>query len=990
MLVKMNLPVAVAIIAAAACSALAQGSGAQRLGTRVGDRVSFPISGVSMYSEALEPTLQHWYQPATLFAEQHGQQWEYTNYARRQYQRYQSPNQEGDYFYDGFGDLVAQGWMIYDWRQVQPRIAESSRILKSTRFTNWFDRQVIAVDSKGDYSFSIMVGDEINTTLTPMTFRKAGFNGVMANLANSRARVTGLFSRISSPVLVEDRALSDERTNYTNLVAGRAEVNVTPQFILGVNFVNSHTTNGERKGFEGNPLKGNLATGQLREPVRSVLVRLSDDSPEDGHGGAALLARDIEITTTLTRPSALDPSVLVERDTVIIGSIAGFDAAEIQGGTLRNGLLTADGSESIVLRYVFSPGAGDSEAGTLRLLLQAPPFNLNLAEAENAVAAISNVRFRMVLANDYRVEMSSDRQTGRGVPQFRLVTRANGNIQNQVNGSEVVFDYNLPTANLIYGLSAELRDVGGFDFYGEVNVNTQFGKYPALPARTEHRAIAGSAGDKKALGWLANLAWSKGPWSASLEGFGMDDSYTTSVQPVNATGILDYSPESTNLLYDFVDDNDDNDRHPDQRRFNQGSLVPQQVGESILDRGGVADPEVFPGYDENGDFISDFNQNHSSVRTSFLPDYDEPFLRYASDRPQFLFGIDMNNNNWIDRFENDNLPDYPYKKDHWGYNGSAAVDLAPDIVLTVGQLREKKRKADEENLTIYGILTTERDMPGRGRLRFFDMIKLAQDDIEDPLSQWIVASEVFGDPGDDGGHFETVPDALPGQDTWINTFYADWTYDSPRRWRTLHRFKWETWRQRDTAIDYLLDEAGNRVLSDAEGIVTDDGVPVVLTDPLGPEGRNGRRTSGFFGFIDKAEYQHRAGILTITPKLKSEFLREVPFERTLAKRRSWDALLFLQMGFPVLNTTRIEAGLEQRFFYDLTGGEGELAARQLTGDFRGTVLAVQLTNPSEYLGYKLMTQMGLRYDRRSLEVADGEREKRTSGLFFVSIFAGLN
>lgn len=987
---KPNVPVAAAMIAMTACSALAQVAGGHRLGSRTGDRVTFPLNGVSMYAEALRPTVQRWYQPATLFSEYHGRQWEYTNYARSPYLRYQSSSQEGNYFYDGFGDLLTQGWIVYDWRQIQPRIAESSSILKSSQYVRWFDRQVIAMDSKGDYSFSIIVGDEINATLTPMTFRKAGFNGVMANLATRRARITGLFSRISSPVLVDDRVLNDQRTNYTNLVAGRAEVNLSPQMTIGVNFVNSHTTNGERDGLEGNPLKGNLATGQLREPVRSVLVRLSDDSPQDGKGGAVLIARDIEITTTLVRPSALDPSVLVERDTVIIGNVSGFDAVEIQGGTVKDGLLTADGSDSIVLRYVLSPTSGDSEAGSLRLLLQRPPFDLTLAEAEDAVAAISRVRFRMLLANDYRVEMSSDRQTNRfGVPQFRLVERADGNIKNQVNGSEVVFDYNLPTANLIYGLSAELRNVAGFDFYGEFNVNTQYGKYPAV-GKGEHPAIAGTAEDESAIGWLANLAWSGGPWSASLEGFGMDDAYTTSVQPVNATGILDYSPESTNLLYDFVDDNDDDDRHPDQKRFNQGSLVPQELGDFVLDRAGVADPEVFPGYDENGDFISDFNQNHSSVRTNLLPDYDEPFLRYDSDRPQFLFGTDMNNNNWVDRFENDNLPDYPYKKDHWGYNGNAAVELMPKVTLTAGRLSEARRKTDDENLTTYGILTAERDLPGRGRLRLFNMLKLAADHIEDPLSQWTVSSPAFGDPGDDGGHFEAISDPLAAQSTWINTFYADWSYDSPRQWRTLHRFKWETWRQRDSDIEYVLDEAGNRVLVDTQGNPAVDGEPVVLFDPLGPEARNGRRASGFFGFIDKAEYRHYWGILTVSPKVKSEFLSEVPFARSLEKRRSWDTLLFLQVGFPALSSTRIEAGLEQRFFYDLAAGEDELVARRLSGDFRGTVLALQVTNPSQYLGYKLLTQIGMRYDRRSLEIVDAAREKRTSGLFFVSLFAGLD
>ena len=71
-----------------------------------------------------------------------------------------APSLEGDVFYDGFGSLITRGWLIYDWRQVQPRIAESSQIFKASQYMRWFNRQLLAVDSKGDYSFSILVGDE--------------------------------------------------------------------------------------------------------------------------------------------------------------------------------------------------------------------------------------------------------------------------------------------------------------------------------------------------------------------------------------------------------------------------------------------------------------------------------------------------------------------------------------------------------------------------------------------------------------------------------------------------------------------------------------------------------------------------------------------------------------------------------------------------------------------------------------------------------------
>ena len=78
------------------------------------------------------------------------------------------------------------------------------------------------------------------------------------------------------------------------------------------------------------------------------------------------------------------------------------------------------------------------------------------------------------------------------------------------------------------------------------------------------------------------------------------------------------------------------------------------------------DDRVFPGWDQNNDFIPDFNQNDNAVRANRRPDYDEPFLRFDVDRPEFLFGVDMNNNFWVDQFENDDQPDYPYRKDHRG------------------------------------------------------------------------------------------------------------------------------------------------------------------------------------------------------------------------------------------------------------------------------------------------------------------------------------
>ena len=90
-----------------------------------------------------------------------------------------------------------------------------------------------------------------------------------------------------------------------------------------------------------------------------------------------------------------------------------------------------------------------------------------------------------------------------------------------------------------------------------------------------------------------------------------------------------YYDDPIRSVYEFVADNDD-----------QGP--PARLGPGRAQQSN--DREVFPGWDENLDFISDFNQNDNRSVPNSIPDYEEPFLRYHVDRPEFLFGIDLNNN----------------------------------------------------------------------------------------------------------------------------------------------------------------------------------------------------------------------------------------------------------------------------------------------------------------------------------------------------------
>ena len=194
-----------------------------------------------------------------LFGEFGRNQWEYTNYARQAPQALYQP-------------LVRGGTLLRSLRtphyarlagcttgaRQKPLIAESSSIRKGGQYNNWFSRLVISGDSKGQYRYSVMVGDEIWTTLTPMTFRKAGFNGVVADFAADRFRATGLFSRISFPLLSGGhRALPVRYQPHR----GPSRSRLDRFFYAGDELRQQPQQHGSNESFQGNVFKGALTGG---------------------------------------------------------------------------------------------------------------------------------------------------------------------------------------------------------------------------------------------------------------------------------------------------------------------------------------------------------------------------------------------------------------------------------------------------------------------------------------------------------------------------------------------------------------------------------------------------------------------------------------------------------------------------------------------------------------------------------------------------------
>ena len=852
-----------------------------RLGVPRGDgEISYAPYGPGVLFDALDPAIKKWYVPQELYNEYRWRQWEYSNYARHHFQRYVDTRLEGDYYYDLFGNAITRGWLVFNNSQTQPQQFGSS-LVKATRFNNWFSGLVIASDSKGQYHYALTVSNRLRTTLTPMSFSKPSWDGVQFDVATDKYEGSIIYSRVSSPGGASTDNAEFLTTTLTTLMGGRFTTQVGDFTQLGVHFVNTHQSNTLIDGFKGNPIAGALTVDQ-NQTVSFIEIVLRDDSPEDGGGGAAFF------------PVGSDIIITYNDGTIDRGKEIRFEPA-IQGGFVQQGFISADGTEEIRLLYDFDT----------------PSF---VNRSSGAKEEIKKVEFELTIGNDYQVWMTSNNQTNDSdEPVLLLVAQAEGNVQDNTNLRILKFEYGLPTATQIVGATIELQDVMGFNLYGEYDLSLTYRKYPSV-TRTSHTASAGVSGERAEPAWMLNLSKIAHPWVFFGEAFSMDPLYNTRTFVTGPAGNIDYSNERFHVV-ELVEDNDDQDRTPDLVRADS------QAG----------DRRVFPGWDENYDFISDFNQNDNLTISNGIPDYEEAFLRHNVDRPDFLYGIDMNNNLWVDRFENDENPDYPYQKDHRGFNIYLGYNFTPSIRLTVGHLREELISADKRNHTSYSMLSMDQDDPRWGRVRFMQMVKLAEDNIAADLLQW------FPQNTQRDGQLQKVIDPLLAQDTWINTTWLGHIYNRGRL-EAYNYLNLELFHQRD-----------------------DQAV---------------RGTDALFGLINKFSYRYDLGKFELEPRFKSEFRRQTIGLFSADKERVLTEILGVMIGFPLLNSTRIQAGLEYSLANDMERDDN---------DFKGVAGALQLSNVSSYLGYEVSAQVGLKVDWRDFR--GREAETLTQG--FITMYAGL-
>ena len=688
------------------------------------------IYGVRIHPGALAPNRRKWVAPQNLYFEYGWRGWEYSNYARNEYQRYVDILLEGTRHYDPFGRYITRGWRIYDWTETSPE-RSGSGIFKSSNYRSWFSDLIVSRAQKGQYHTALTVGDAIRTSLTPLTFSKPAYNGVQWDFLSDKYAFTFLGSRLNSPGQVALSQLPATVENTSRLLGARGVAYVGDFAKLGFTWVNTANASTELS-LGDNSLKGVLTGPQNTGNVETLLIRISDDSPESPESGALLFFYRVWIDGEL------------HREIVPV----------IKGGVSHQGLLEANGPDVIELIYDIRNDFRPTE--------KVPTFR-----------DARKLEFELVVANDYLIEVTSNLQlNGRGEEVFLPVAQARDNVTDGANERIIRFEYGLPTANEVIGLDLEVLNLAGLELRSEVVVNRRFRRFPNQNFRKLR------AKKERAEAFYLTASYTHYPWFVYGESFSMDPDYSTTAFIGDARGEIDYEDARRNL-FEFVDDNDDQDRFPDWQRFGQVGLTSSATAGAL-----GSDLHVFPGLDENNDFISDFNQNQN-----LKPDYAEPFLRYAVDPPEFLFGMDMNNNTMIDRFEDDQAPDYPYDRDHRGYNLYGGAMLSEEIQLTVGRLRERQLSSARKSRATYGLLAANRNYPGLN-ISLFHHAKLVEDDIPEDRTRWV-------DP--QGGQF--FPDPLDQQDTFVSSTYLGVGYSGVRNLNLAGKVKYETYIQRGEQAD---------------------------------------------------------------------------------------------------------------------------------------------------------------------------------------------
>lgn len=871
--------------------------------------------------------------------------------------------------YDRLGRYVMEGRVMLSADEQRPGLSKFEGLRFETgnvfQVGADFNYQVLQDSYRGrNYALMILLADSevatapVKSQFTPLTLNMNRYTGVRFDIGGSKSKATLLYTKGAGDRqrFSQFEVGADEQAPVI-LWGGHWETQIGSALRLGTTFVNQHILDAQSR--RGGIIKGDISNDMA--PPLMIAVRIVDDSPDQASSPAAAW----DVALRLTGVDADGNQVVLVSDPSLASDGVTYDAGLDPGtptGRRRGDHWEADGPDEQI-EFIFElPDAETFRAtsadftanvgGDYRVQVRQEhkhSFTRIIAGRERA-ATVDHQWPAQPRASSFEragyefdggdLRYPTDFKFGEDTPAY-TVLRADGVPRTQ-EPRQVRFDYGFPTAQSLASIDAHL-DYAGFDVDGEISFNTQNFKFPVKEGqRSDKDALAYYVTATRSLPLLGRF----GP-DLGIEMFRIDADYSGNYDSRRGGAVFHTSvpvaPPNTALTQEFnlFDDNDDGDQWPDE--------MPNDTALS-----GANDAGVYPGLDANNDNVPDTDQNANGI-----PDWEEPFLFFWADPPEFIYDLDFNNNGIPDLTENDDRPDYPYDRGSEGQHVFFSWrDPAPFVeMVSLGSYGSESLSDGGDSDVRYVRYQLAYRPEGRGHVVLRGDLKSVEDSIPDPVFIWRTTanprdnSNVVQDPTSYNLLSLREPDADPMQmrNSTVSTMQLDSDFAPVTGLSVQTNYKWLLNMQAEDEF--------------ADGTTQEDETLSRLTLST--------RLEYLYSLRDN---------LLLTGRLRHLFWHDAGFSPATRQHwMTWGPLL--EQSLQLTQKTSLVAGQEGvPWLLPIAHTDYDDDTR----DFDRWTNVFMVRMQGTYIGWKTVTELGFQHEK--IETPDAEVSNRT---FFLEMYFGF-
>ena len=687
--------------------------------------------------------------------------------------------------YDRMGNFLMVGDLAYAVDERRPGLSRFSGLPRDVYWGKITLNYAVLRDTYKGAGYSLMVltanpdidsrqlAEAVRTRFSPLTMSIGRFAGVRLDTRGLRNQSTFVFSRgASERKRFSFFAPARYERSPVILWGGHWQSTVGAALKMGTTFVNQHLIDAASKS--GGIFRGNIPY-PMQQP-KTIFVRLTSDLPDDpqalaqGQGVAILVT--VADAGGAQRTLTGDPALAVgevQLDPRLVPAVTGRrvgDHYEARGREEKVEFAFSMPQDLAPVRIEFAATvSGDYRLG-IRQVHDFVSEDGTRTSPGAWPATAAAIHFERAFLTKFDPRYPTDFKFPEKDPVYTVARAAGRGAQTP---QLVRFNYGVPTAQTLASTDFSFQ-YQGYTLGGELAFNIQDLKFPVPQGRRHQRDYL--AYFLKGSGEVPYLS-DRLKVELGGELFDIPAAYSGGYDAKRGGSIFSTevatSPQGpVTQEFDLYDDNDDNDQWPDDH-----------PNDSALSD--INDSGVFPGLDEDGDNVIDTDRNANG-----RPDWTEPFMAFGADPPEFVYDLDFNNNDLPDMTENDDEPDYPYRR---GQRGAHGFFNMPGLVpgggrLGAGYYQMEAPLSGGESRGRYLRLSAAYAHEIWYQIQIEDVLKQVEDQIPDPSYIWkvgdepglnmlVVQSQDRTTAGDLLGMVPADPDPMLMRNSTVNTFYME-------------------------------------------------------------------------------------------------------------------------------------------------------------------------------------------------------------------------